>query len=140
MKIAICGSMAFAKEMLEAQKDLGILGHSVEVPCDTDLVASGTHDPDNFVDDHKHCTENDIIRKCFKNVEQSDAILVLNHDKNGVAGYVGASTFAEIMFAYHLKKKIFLLNKPPGTDKLRYSHEIGIMQPLVIDGDLNKIK
>ncbi len=136
----ICGSMAFAKEMLEAKKKLEEMGHEVEAPTDAQQIVDGLHDSNDLEADYKHCTENDIIRTHFKMIEQSDAILVLNHNKNGINGYVGASSLMEIGLAYHLGKKIFLLNSPPHNSEQRWAHEIRIMQPIILNGDLDKIK
>lgn len=140
MEIMICGSMKFAKEMLEAKEKLEKMGHEVKVPCDTQhFIDNPDFTTDNHADNYDHCIENDIIRKCFNQVADSDAILVLNHPKNGIDGYVGASTLMEIGLAYHLDKRIFLLNSPPKLEQLRHTHEILIMQPIILNGDLNKI-
>lgn len=140
MKILICGSMHFAKEMLEAQKKLKEFGHIVEVPCDTQLfIDKPDMTTDNHEEDSKHCIDNDIIRKNFNSIAENDAILVLNYPKDGVNGYVGASGLMEIGLAYFLKKKIFLLYSPPPVKETKYSHEIFIMQPVILNGDLSLI-
>lgn len=140
MKILICGSMYFAKEMLEAQKKLAELGHMAEVPWDTLEFASNPEmTTDNHEENYQWCIDNDIIRKSFNSIAQSDAILVLNYPRNGINGYVGASSLMEIGLAYHLKKKIFLLDPPPPIKEAKYSHEILIMQPIILNGDLNLI-
>lgn len=140
MKIFICGSMYFAKEMLEAQKKLKEMGHIAEVPCDTqDFVDNHKMTTDNHEENYKWCIDNDIIRKCFNSIAESDAVLLLNYPKNGLDGYVGASGLMEIGLAYHLNKKIFLLYPPPSPKEVKSSHEIMIMQPVVLNGDLSKI-
>lgn len=140
MKIFICGSMHFAKEMLEAKKKLEEMGHIAEVPCDTEVFVNNPDmTTDNHEENYKWCIENDIIRKFFNSIAESDAILVLNCHKNGIDGYVGASGLMEIGFAYYLKKKIFLLYPPPPPKEVKSSHEILIMQPIILSGDLTKI-
>lgn len=140
MKIAICGSMAFAKEMLDAKKRLEEMGHEAEVPCDTEkFIADPGFTTANHEENYRHCIENDIIRKCFKEIEKSDAILVLNHHKNSIEGYIGPSVLMEIGLAYHLGKRIFLLNSPPDVGKSKSSHEILIMQPVVLEGSIENI-
>jgi len=140
MKIMICGSMSFAKEILESKKKLEAKGHKVEIPTDTLKIASGSHDSDDFEANYKHCIENDIIRTHFKMIEKNDAILVLNYDKEGIKGYIGASSLMEIGLAYHLGKKIFLLQSPPDESEQRWSHEIRIIQPFILNGNLDLIK
>jgi len=140
MKIFICGSMYFAKEMLEGKKKLEELGHIAEVPCDTKEFAENQEmTTDNHEENYKWCVDNDIIRKSFNSLAKSDAILLLNYPKNGVDGYVGASSLMEIGLAYHLNKKIFLLYPPPPPKDVKSSHEILIIQPVVLNGDLSKI-
>lgn len=140
MKIMIVGSMTSAKEMLETKKKLESLGHFVSVPTDTEIHLK---DP-NFINDFKsnieYARENDILRKCFNLIAGSDAILVLNHKKNNVGGYIGTSVLMEIGLAYYLGKKIFLLNSIPSPHDVRWAHEIEMIQPAVINGDLCKIK
>jgi len=91
MRIAICGSMSFAKEMLEVQKLLQNMGHQAEVPCDTELHVQKPEFVDDLDGNYVHCTENDIIRRCFDVIAAADAILLLNYPKNGMNGYIGAS-------------------------------------------------
>lgn len=71
---------------------------------------------------------------------KSDAILVLNYPKNGIRGYIGTSSLMEIGLAHYLGKKIFLLNEIPLATQARWSHEVHIIQAVVIDGDLEKVK
>jgi len=139
MRIAICGSMAFAKEMLETKRSLEKMGHRVAVPGDTEIIAEGKHDPSDAESNYKHCIETDVVMKCLKEIEKSDAILVLNHPKKGIEGYVGANTLIEIGLAYYFGKKIFLLYEPPCLEKSPHTHEIQVMRPIVINGDLKKI-
>lgn len=54
----------------------------------------------------------------FKSLVQTDILFVLNEDKNGMEGYIGAETFAELSFAIiqntinNDNKKIYLLKMP----------------------------
>lgn len=140
MKIFICGSMHFSKEMLEAKKKLEEMGHIAEVSCDTQEFANNHKmTTDNHEENYKWCIDNDIIRKCFDSIAENDAILLLNYPKNGINGYVGASGLMEIGLAYYLKKKIFLLYPPPPVKEVKSTHEILIMQPVTLNGDLNLI-
>ena len=140
MKIMICGSMTFAKEMMDVEKKLEKLGHSVSVPSD---IESHLKDPDlidNLEENYKHTIEKDIMRQCFKLIAKSDAILVLNYPKNNINGYVGTSSLMEIGLAYYLGKKIFLFNPMPKPHKVRWAHELEIINPKIINGDLSKIQ
>lgn len=140
MKIASLGSMTFAKQMKDTKAALEVLGHEAVVPVDTEMcIANPTH-IDDLDADYKHCVEKNIMREQFKIVESADAVLVLNYRKNDVEGYVGTSSLMEVGLAHHLGKKIFLLNKVPKPNEARWAHEVRIMQPTTILGDLKKIK
>jgi len=140
MKITICGSLTFAKKMIEAKEKLEKLGHQVNLPPDTEIVTDGKLDHNDLDADYKHCIKNNILRKHFANIEKSDAILVLNYDKNKVRGYIGTSSLMEIGLAYYLDKKIFLLNPTPHHSEHRWVHEIRIINPVILNDDLGNIK
>lgn len=140
LKIAICGSMTFAKQMKETKKALETLGHKAIVPIDTEMCIANPKHIDDLEADYKHCIENNIMKEQFRLVEQSDAVLVLNHKKNNIEGYVGTATLMELGLAHHLNKKIFLLNDLPNPKSARWAHEVRVMQPTVLNGDLAKIR
>jgi hypothetical protein len=140
MKILICGSMTFAKEMLRTKERLGELGHEVQIPTDAQDVADGKHNHDDLEADYKLCVKTNMMREHFKSIEENDAILVLNHDKNGIQGYIGTASLMEMGLAYHLHKKIFLLQHLPHHSEQRWAHEVRIIQPIILNGDLTKIK
>ena len=62
-----------------------------------------------------------IHKAFFKNIINSDVLFVANENKNGVKGYLGAESFAELCFGivqnliYHKKIKIILLQMPERT-------------------------
>lgn len=76
------------------------------------------------------------IRRHFKNIDGSDAILVVNYEKNNIANYVGGNTLLEIGHAYTQGLEIFFINPMP---EIGYKDELMGMRPIVIDGDLSKI-
>ena len=80
-----------------------------------------------------------IEKRNFDEVEKSDAVLVLNHKRNGINGYIGVSALMEMAIAHHFNKKIFLFNKPPHYKDARWAHEVAIVQPKIINGNLAKI-
>lgn len=140
MRIMICGSMSFAAAMAETEKELEKSGHEAEVPYDTErFAANPALTTDGYEENYMHCVDNDVIRKCFNSIAASDAILVLNYPKNGINGYIGASVMMEIGIAYFLGKKIFLLHAPPKIEEARYSHELLIMQPIILEGNLDNL-
>jgi nucleoside 2-deoxyribosyltransferase len=75
-----------------------------------------------------------VIRRYYERIGSSDVLLVVNPEKNGIEGYVGANTFLEMGFAFVLEKQIYVLN-PIG--ELPYSDEIVAMEPVVLNDDLS---
>ena len=135
MKITICGSMSFAKEMLEVQKLLEELGHEAIVPLD---IHDCLKNPD--LNSNLEWGMNlNIDKDHFNKIESSDAILVLNYPKNNINGYIGGSSLMEIAVARHLDKKIFILHQLPSEKDLRYALEIKIMKPIILNGQLAKL-
>jgi hypothetical protein len=133
MKITICGSLSFAKNMLEIKSELEKMPHEVVVPKNIDKYASGEL---NSSENKWEKLELDVIKNYFEEIKKTDAILVFNKTKNEIENYVGGNSLIEMAFAHVLNKKIFLLNQIP---KMLYSDEIEAMGPKILDGDLSKI-
>ena len=128
MKIAICGSMIHEPSMVAAQESLRARGYEVERPNvkEGEFVAGvraaiSDADKRRYIDEH------------FAKIDTSDAVLIINEAKNGVAGYIGGNTLLEIGRAYAQGLEIFLLNPVP---EVGYADEIRGMNPIVLDGDL----
>ena len=132
MKITICGSMLHEPSMAAAAEELRAKGYEVESPNSVEGHAYGqAEDLDTnaklkrgFIDEH------------FRKIDTSDAILVINKDKNGITNYVGGNTLMEITYAYAQGLEIFLLNPVP---EVSYGDEIRGMHPIILDDDLSKI-
>lgn len=130
MKITICGSMKFDPEMTDIKRQLEARGYEVDKPNIVEGRAYGDKLDENanlkrgFIDEH------------FAKIDTSDAILVVNHEKNGVDNYIGGNTLMEITYAYAHGLEIFLLNPVPD---LSYSDEIHGIHPVLLDGDIANI-
>jgi hypothetical protein len=140
MKIAIIGSMQFAEDMVKIKKQLDELGHTAEVPLGIESHVKDKEFVDNLDDNLEWCITHDIMRRNFKQVAESDAVLVLNYKRNGIEGYIGISALMEMGVAHYLKKKIFLFQHTPDYKNARWAHEVAIMQPTIVHGDLTKIQ
>lgn len=137
MKIMIIGSTVFAKEMMEVKNELQSLGYEVKTPSNLEEHIADPTLRDNLALDKELVSGKNIMHVGFDGVAWSDAVLVLNYDKNGIKGYVGASSLMEIGVAGYLRKKIFVFN-PIATDQ-RYTHEIDVLGGQVINGNLSEI-
>jgi nucleoside 2-deoxyribosyltransferase len=136
MKIAICGSMSASKKMMEIKDVLEKTGHVVELPKHAEQFASGKWKMESQKESAESKLKDDLIRYHYELIENADAVLIVNEDKNGIKGYIGGNVFLEMGFAYILNKKIFLLNNIP---EISYKSEIVAMRPVVLNQNLNKI-
>ncbi len=135
-KITLCGSMKFFDEMNQIKADLEARGFVVDSP---DRFLQKQDDPLIFekLDDPIWGIKHDAILAHFRKVLWSDAIVVVNHAKNGIEGYIGGNTLMEIAFATWNTKEIYFLNAIPKD--VSYREELCGMQPVVINGNLDLI-
>ncbi len=143
MKITICASIDITPMIREIADKLVELGHEVEIPKYSKKILDGEITLEKFLEIKQREGDmifrragEDLIKRYYNKIKESDAILVLNVDKHEVHNYIGGNTFLEIGFAYILGKKIFLFNDIPN---MHYSDEIRAMSPVIINGDLRKI-
>jgi nucleoside 2-deoxyribosyltransferase len=126
--------MSAINKIIEVQNKLELLGHTVVVPKNLERHSAKTFSSSESTDEK---IKDDLIKGYFNEIGDSDAVLVLNLDKNEIKNYIGGNTFLEMGFAHVLNKKIYLLNEIP---EVSYKDEIIAMQPIVLGGDLKKIK
>ena len=140
--IAICSSGSFYKQVLEAEKELRKQGFKVKIPSTArKMRKSGDFDAEHyktwFKNPAHYHVKAKLIRRHFKKILESDAILILNYEKNGMAGYIGGNTLMEMALAFHLRKPIYILNLVLESSPL-YEEIMG-MGPIFLNGDLKKI-
>src|SRR4030042_4209256 len=141
MKIVICGSIVFSPEMGKTAKKLEALGHEIDLPYYALKILKGEVDHKEFMKEKEKAgdgkfrekAEEDVIKRYFKLIGESDAILVLNLDKNGIKNYIGGNTLIEMGFAHVWDKKIYLWNPIP---IMGYTDEIKAMKPVIINKNL----
>lgn len=136
MKIIISGSISAADEITKVKRELEKMGHEVEVPKgvkDKKLRRIKAEYKEKAGVKIKH----DLIRGHYEKMELSDAVLIVNPEKNSIPGYIGGNTLIEMAFAHILKKKLFCLYSLPN---LSYTSEILAMRPIVLNGELSKIE
>lgn len=146
MKITLCGSITFIDEMVTLKNELEKLGHEAHTPVlefrneNGDLISAKEFQvlrkSDEKQDDWVWRRKKEAMQGHFDEVVWSDVILVLNEEKNGIPGYIGANTLLEMGLAFHLKKPIYLWNPIP---EISYKKELLGMWPVVLDRDLKKI-
>ena len=147
-KITICGSIAFYQRMLDVKSKLEKLGHEVKLPPSKVKDQQGNlisveeyykirknagKDSPKWIWERK----SEAIKNHLKKIEDSENILVTNYDNKGIMGYIGSNTLIEIGVAFYLNKGIYLINNIP---KLPSEEEIFGMNPIILNGNLSKIK
>jgi len=145
MRIAICGSIDFTMRIKEINEALLRMGHKTELPHMTKKILSGDITMEEFLGEKnrngdigfRKSSGVDLIKRYYNLIQESDAILVVNMDKKGIRNYIGGNTLIEMAFAHVLGKRIFLLN---GVPEMSYTDEIKDMEPVVINGDLEKVR
>jgi len=140
MKITVCGSSTFRKQMVEFKNKLNELGHEAIIHPYYEKLAAGEMPELMKRIENEHATvkkEYDFIRWYYNSIVNSDAVLILNFNKNGISNYIGGNTLIEMGYAHAHNKKIFLLNPVP---EIGYKDEIIAMFTDILHGDLSKIK
>lgn len=123
------------KEVLEKKYELIMPNGYGEEENDEEYSNMSDEEYMSFFKEMFHMSRNKI--------KDVDACLVLNFDKNkrGTTyyNYIGASTFLEMYEAFMGDKKIYLYNDLPDKNNMLYD-EIKGFNPVILNGDLNKIK
>lgn len=142
MRIVICGSLVFAKEMDDLRTELLGLGFDVTIPTTADMILrgeikledmkamkeAGTH--------HEMSLERNAIRAYHAEIVKGDVVLIANFEKKGIPGYIGGNTFLEMGFAHVLEKPLYVLHPLPDVS---YVDEMHVMQPTILHGDTKKL-
>jgi hypothetical protein len=130
-RIVICGSMAFASQMREIKGQLDILNVRAVVPDDVDGDLKH-YDSQSYLAFKKAVSVSHINK--IKD-PRTYAVLVANFDKNGIYGYIGANSFAEVSVAFSSRKKIFLFSEIPS----QYADELTAWGAIALNGDLSRL-
>ncbi len=140
--ITICSSAAFFRQCVEIEKELKKLGFKVKLPLTATLMQKQKDfDVSHYKTWWKKYADfkrkGYLMKNHFRKIAQSDAILVINYEKNGIKGYIGGNTLMEMGVAFYLRKPIYILN--PIDEKNILKEEIYGMLPVFLDGELKNI-
>ena len=144
MKITICNSVRFFREAVEVKAKLEEMGHQATThPMSVYFRGQNVHVMDYYTARKNEWNEEieelkgQLMRDHFEKIRDSDAVLVINLDKDGKKNYIGGNTFLEMGVAFALGKKIFVLNAIPEDSP--YREELKGLRPIVLNGDLKGI-
>ncbi len=111
------------------------MGHAITLPNCYDDPGTEARLKNLGKDEHAEWKAK-MITHSLDVIKDTDAVLVLNFEKNGTANYIGGATFLEMYDAFKLRKRIFMYNDiPEGILK----DEICGFAPIVVNGRLEKI-
>ena len=142
MKIVVCGSLDFTEQIKSVADQLTARGDEVTIPRGAEAILKGeltfgqVKKERESLDVPQSKVKNNVLKYYFEKIQSSDAILVLNFEKNGIPNYIGGNTLIEMAFAHVLDKTIYLFNPIP---QMSYSSEILATLPVVIHGDVSLI-
>ncbi len=142
MKIYVLGSTYFKEEMVSCAKQLRELGLDGWIHPDYEAFVRGEKQ-DIVQRWHKGeraaiKIENNYLKTHYKHILESDAVLIVNAEKNGVKNYIGGNVLIEMGQAYVHDKKIFFLYDMPSQSP--YLDETESMTPICLKGALENIK
>lgn len=138
MKIYVLGSTSFMKEMVDAKDALCEFGFDGWIHPHYEMFVRGEKEEHlaRWRNGEKAALkrENNYFNEHYKNILASDAVLIVNAEKNDITNYIGGNVLMEMGQAYVNDKKIFFLYGMPSG--LSYMDEIEAMDPICLNGDL----
>jgi hypothetical protein len=141
--ITICSSASHYKELLKIEEELKKLGFKTKIPT-TARVMQKTNNFDVKFYKTWYKNKKDYKKKTsfmlmhFSKIINSNLVLIVNMDKNGIKGYIGGNVLMEMAIAFHYKKQIFIYNNI--SEDLPIKEEVYGLRPIFINGNLEKIK
>lgn len=137
-KIFLAASMNFYQDLVRIESELQNVGYEVEIPVSAKTMKEkNDFDVSHFKGVFTSEQKGKFVKENFANIADCDALLVINNQKNGVSGYIGANVLMEIGPAFHLGKKIYLWN--PTEPSAPYNEELLAFNVQIINQDLAKI-
>lgn len=136
MKIFLICSRYLYDRVPKIKEELEKAGHIITFPNNYEDPSTENRlkekDPQNYFK-----WKADMLRLQGDKVNNNDAVVVLNFEKNNQVNYIGGATFLEMFKVWEFGKKIFLMNPIP--DSILKDEIIGL-NPIILNGDLSKIR
>lgn len=130
--------MTFYRELVAIEQQLMKHGFIVNIPISAQTMKKNNDfEVSHFKGVFSYEERGKMIHSNFEKIATSDSILVVNNEKNGIQGYIGANVLMEIAIAYYFKKKIFVWN--PIEEKALYKEELLAFGAEFINKELTKI-
>jgi hypothetical protein len=136
MKILIICSKAFYPDIAPIKLKLEGMGHKISLPNSYGHASIEAEEWAKGDAAHSEFKKRMFLQSA-KVIEDMDAVVCLNFEKNGKANYIGGATFLELYEAFMKNKKIFLWNDIP--EGMLFD-EIHGFNPLIIKGNLDLVE
>lgn len=141
-RLVICASASFYPKVIEKSYELEKLGINIVLPKTAQkMKAQGLQNVEVITDwsqaPNGYRRKAALIREHFKEIERSDAILVMNYEKHGKPNYIGPNVLMEMSTAFYLEKPIYVLNGVPEHSSL--IDEILGVEPIFLHGDITRL-
>ncbi|MDO8494300.1 MAG: hypothetical protein Q7S68_03080 [Deltaproteobacteria bacterium] len=138
MKITLCSSASFYKQVCEIKKQLQTIGFEVLIPHTANqMEASGDYRVETyktwFADPKHFDKKTSLMQRHLAEVDAGDVVLVVNLTKNSMAGYIGGNVLLEMFYGWLKKKPIYCLY--PISQELPLYEEVMGFSPICLNGD-----
>lgn len=130
-RVVLCGSMSSLGTLRTVYQELSDAGIEAVLPTEDEF------DERSSIDEVNEAKRAASLRhfNCIKD-QRTEAVLVVNVDKNGRHDYIGPNAFAEIAVAVAEGRSVYLLQGIP----LQYRDELDAWGVKSLYGDLRKLK
>lgn len=130
--------MNFYQDLVRIEGLLRDQGHDIYIPQSAKVMKEkNDYEVSHVKGVLSYAERAQLIKKNFEEIRESDAILVINNDKNGMKNYIGPNVLMEIALAFYFGKRIYILN--PVEPNSPYLEELRCFGVEEINGDLEKI-
>lgn len=130
--------MNFYQDLVRIEGLLAANGHTVLIPQSAIVMKEkNDYEVSHVKGVLSYEVRSQLIKKNFDEIRESDAILVINNDKNGMKNYIGPNVLMEIAMAFYFAKDIYILNSVQSDSP--YLEELRCFGVTEINGDLEKI-
>lgn len=136
MKILIICSKRFYKDIEPIKAKLEEMGHIIELPNSYDNPNAEKESWNLGEKEHAEFKAR-MFKMSRERINNVDAVLTLNFEKDGKKNYIGGATFIELYEAFMQGKKIYLYNDVP--EGMLYDEILGFL-PVVLNGNLDLVK
>lgn len=140
--LALCSIASFYLEVVSLSRKIEDLGIKTILPKTAVKMKLEGRENDEAITDWSKSPPGyhgkaALIREHFAEIAECDAILVTNYTKHDKPNYIGPNVLMEMVVAFYLNKKIYILNNPPEDSPL--IDEILGLEPVFLKGDIARL-